>query len=112
MSDYSPRFVGGVALNLTADSGSVQAGATLLDKGINVVDTVTTIGDSCILPADAGQKTQIIVKNAAANSMDVFPNVGGDIDGAGVNVAEPVAGGDGAIFVQTGTDGLTWVRIG
>jgi Zn-dependent alcohol dehydrogenase len=110
-SDYSPRFVGGVATGLTADSGSVQAGATLLDKGINVVATVGTIGDSCILPADAGQKAQIIVKNTATNSMDVFPNVGATIDGASANAAEAIAGGAGAIFVQVGTDGLTWITV-
>ena len=106
---YSPRAIGGVSAALTADSGSIQAGATLCDQGINIVGTVATIADSCIMPADVGQYSSIIVTNQAANSLDLFPNVGGAFDGGTANIAVAVAGGATVELIQSGTDGLAWV---
>lgn len=109
---YTPTSIGGIATGLTADNGSVQAGATLCDSGINVFSTVGTAGDSAILPANMAQYDRIIVRNqAAANSMDLFPNVGATINGGSANAAVAIAAGAVLELVQIGTDGLTWIAV-
>lgn len=87
-----------VQTGLTADSGSVQAGATPLIEGVNVVATVATIGDSLLLPKAGGNIGMVCeVHNTAANSADVFPRSGEDA-GAGADTAVAVAGGASALF--------------
>ncbi len=81
---------------LTALAGGGQAGATLINTRLNRFTTVATGGDSGILqPAVAGNI--IRVSNQGANSMDVFPAVGEEIDAFGVNVAD-------FIFATAGKD--------
>ena len=110
-TDFAPRAIGGVQTGLTADSGSVQAGATLCDQGINIVGTVGVAGDSLILPAEIGQFKSIIICNATATSADVFPNVGATINGAAADAAVAVGANTTMEFTQAGTDGLTWVAV-
>ena len=110
-SDYSPRFMGGVATGVTADAGSAQ-GDGLLSNGTTVVSTVGTAGDAVTLPANIAQYQRMVVFNAAAvNAMDVFPNTGATINGGSANAALSVAAGTGKEFIQVGTDGLTWIAV-
>lgn len=77
---------------ITAFATGGQANATQLAATNNKVTVVATIGDSVKLPvAQVGMV--IIVQNAAANSLDLFPASGGEIDGAGVDTAVALAGG-------------------
>ena len=74
---------------ITAHAGGTQAGAigdanAQLPAMINRVTIVATVGDSVVLPlAVAG--LQITITNAAANSLNVFPFTGDQINGAGAN---------------------------
>lgn len=72
---------------MTALAGGGQAnGLVTLTEQLNRVTTVATLGDSvCLPPATAGQS--IVVTNAGANAMDVFPFVGDAINALAVNVA-------------------------
>lgn len=83
---------------LTAHAGGGQASATALTAAVNVVGTVATAADSVKLPAAKKGATMIVV-NASANSMNVFPATGETIDGAAVNTAKAVAGGKSTMFV-------------
>lgn len=91
----------------TALAGGGQAGATLLDKAINLVDNVATTGDSCILDAATTLTPGSTVKirevvNLSANDMDLFPAIGEEFQvGAGlvgVNVSVNIAAGNGMKF--------------
>jgi hypothetical protein len=74
------------ASGLTAFAGGGQASALQLAKDVNRVTTVATSGDSVKLPpALAGMK--VVVINDGANSMNVFPSSGEQIDALGVDAA-------------------------
>lgn len=82
---------------LVAKAGGGQVGATLCTAVMNRFTTVATIGDSGLLPA-AIAGLQISIANAAANSMNVFPGVGDQINALGANAAFALAGGKTALF--------------
>lgn len=82
---------------LTATAGGAQASIPL-NQHVNVVSTVATIADSGQLPAAVPGRT-IIVRNAAANSMNVFPHTGETINSGAANAAFAVAGGKNCMFV-------------
>lgn len=97
---------GSVVTGIVADTGSAQAGATLLTGAINVLGTVGTAGDSVLLPfAEKGDL--IIVRNNTATSADVFPQLGGTINGGSANAAVAVGATTGTLFVCIG--GLDWI---
>lgn len=74
------------ASGLTAFAGGGQASALQLAKDVNRVTTVATSGDSVKLPpALAGMK--VVVINDGANSMNVYPTSGEEIDALGVDAA-------------------------
>lgn len=78
--------------NITALAGGAQVGATLLTTMLNRLVTVVTIGDSIrMMTAVPGLVIQIA--NSSANSANLFPAVGDQINSLGVNVAFAVAGG-------------------
>lgn len=86
------------ANGLTAHAAGGQASALALTAGINRVTTVATIGDSVKLPAATVNK-RVVVINAGANSMDVFPVTGGIINALAANAALAVAANKTVIFV-------------
>jgi hypothetical protein len=87
---------------LTALAGGGQTGALLLPAAVNVVSTVANPGDSVLLPKEGGGK-RIIVINAGANSLNVFPNNTTDvINSLGVQTAYAVPAGDVIEFIGTG----------
>jgi len=75
---------------ITAHAGGGQGSATPLPAMINRVTTVATTADSVLLPASA-PGMQIMVVNAGANSMNVFPATGDAINALGANTAYAVA---------------------
>jgi hypothetical protein len=77
---------------LAAKVGGGQGGATLCAAMINRFTTVATAADSGLLPA-AKAGMQITVTNAAANSMNLFPATGEQINGAAANTAFALAAG-------------------
>jgi hypothetical protein len=84
---------------LTAKAGGGQSGATLCAAVINRFTTVATAADSGLMPA-AKAGMQLTVTNAAANSMNVFPAAGEQINNAGANAAFALAGGKTASFTS------------
>lgn len=84
---------------LTAHAGGGQAGATLCAAVINRFTTVATAGDSGLMPA-AKAGMQLTVTNAGANSMNLFPASGEQINQAGANTAFALAAGKTASFTS------------
>jgi hypothetical protein len=85
---------------LTAKAGGGQAGATPITSMCARFTTVATAGDSSILP-NAMPGLEITVINAGAASMNVFPDVGSQVNVAGANVALALGNGKSAIFFTT-----------
>lgn len=110
-TEYTPRATGGVQTGMTALAGGASSTTVVCDEGINVVDTVATAGDSVILPANVGQYAERVVANVTAAALDIFPNSGATINGAAANANVGIAANSTAVFIQTGTDGLTWVAV-
>lgn len=83
--------------NLTALAGGGQAGATAITSRLARFTIVASGNDSGILlPAIAGFIVR--VANSGANSLDVFPAVGEEINGLGVNNPQFLFGGTGVTF--------------
>jgi len=91
--------------NITAHAGGGQANAWPLNLGINVVAVVATAGDSVKLPDDVVGQT-VIVTNTGANSLNIFPFLGDNINNLGTNVAYPLAPQATVQFV--GVDNFDW----
>ena len=89
---------------ITAHAGGGQANAYELTKYFNNVATVANPGDSVMLPLIVAGRT-LFIGNTSANAIDVFPQVGEQIEGLAVNAALSMAGGEGGIW---GTDGVKW----
>ena len=87
------------ANGLTALAGGGQAGAILIAATKNRFTTVATTGDSALLPV-AAPGLHYYVKNAGANSMNVFPNTGDAINALSANTAFALASGKMALFVS------------
>lgn len=105
---------GGIKTGMTALAGGAAptlAANTL--EAVNVVSTVATDGDSVILPADMPQGTIVLVFNQdSAQDIHVFPNTGATVQGGTATTGDIAIGQtQGALFVQVGTDGLTWVGL-
>lgn len=93
---------------VTASAGSTQATGVLVTAAITRVTTVGTIGDALTLPpAVAGM--QLVVINAGANSMDVFPAVGNAINALSADAALAVAANKTVLLVCA-IDG-TWNSV-
>lgn len=103
-----------IKTGITAYAGGGQTSATALTGAVNVVATVASAGDSVLLPI-VPLGAEVTVKNTSANSMDVFPQSGGNIDAASANAAEAVAGGAGAIFkcvaINATTGAASWIAL-
>lgn len=83
---------------LTAFAGGGQANGTPLAYALNRFTTVATIADSATLPQ--GKAGDIVgVKNAAANSMNVFPASGQIINALAADAAFAVAGAKNVLFI-------------
>ena len=86
-----------VTNNITALSGGGQSSATPVSTNIVRVTTVAVANDSITLPpAKAG--LELWVKNAGANSLNVFPNTGDAINALAANAAYALATVKSAMF--------------
>lgn len=83
--------------SVTATPSGTQGNSYQMKTTVIRVTTVATGGDSITLaPAKPGKMRVII--NGTATSMNVFPGVGDQINGAGANTAAAVAGNKTAIL--------------
>lgn len=97
------RTLGGVAT--IAAAGSDQATGTAVTAGLTIVSTATgTSADGVRLPANHGIGETITIVNATAVTVDVFPPVGGAINGGTVNVHKGLVSNMSGIYVSLGSD--------
>lgn len=97
------------ATGLTATAGGTLANSAVLNRGMNIVSTVTTTNDSFTLPTLTGS-VMIAVINNGANTLRVFPNVStGQIDTGGAGTSQTIAANKMRVFWQ-GSAGL-WYSL-
>lgn len=99
---------------ITAAVASDQPGAVQLGFGTNVISVCANAGDSVKLPAGAAVGGAVChVKNLGAQSADVFPSTGGNIDALGTNNAFALAAGASRFFISraNGSGGKDWVSV-
>jgi hypothetical protein len=87
-----------VANGLTALAGGGQANAAVVPAQINRVTTVATIADSVKLPKATVGAWPLVVINAAANSMNVFPSSGDAVNALSADAAFAVAANKTVLF--------------
>lgn len=91
-----------VATGITA-AGTNQGSAFILTKDLNVVSTVTA-GTGVILPGAQGAGLAgIVVHNAGANPLNVYPPVGGTINTLAANAAVSIPVGENRTFFTSST---------
>lgn len=93
--------------SITAHAGGGQGSATQLRALVNVIGTVASSGDSCILPDATTEIPPFIVENAGANATDLFPKAGYQINSAGANVAYSLPAGNSVQFYYNGSQWRT-----
>lgn len=76
---------------VVAFAGGGQTSATPLTAMMSRITTVTTAGDSVVLPATAPGLQLLVVNAGAGNSLNVFPASGDAINALGANVAFALA---------------------
>jgi hypothetical protein len=91
---------------LTAHAGGGQANALQLAAVVNRVTTAASAGDSVKLVATSGVVAgqcieQTVINAAAANSVNVYPATGDQINALGANAAFSLAAGKTATFFST-----------
>lgn len=96
--------------SITANAGGGQGSAVEIAWGTAArVSTCATTGDSVKLAASAPTGLRTLVRNDGANSCDVFPPSGGQINGLGVNTAYALAAGSSVTFTAfTATQAYTY----
>jgi hypothetical protein len=85
-------------------AGTTQATALPIVNDINMFATVAA-SSGAVLPSFGS--AFVAVFNGGANSLAVYPPVGGTVNGAAVNTAFAVAAGKSTTFMSP--DGVTWV---
>lgn len=83
---------------LTALAGGAQAGTAITAKYARFT-TVATAADSGQLPAAVPGREVCVANDAAANSMNVFPQTGESIDAGAANAAVAIAAGKRRYFM-------------
>ena len=108
--DHAREVLGSVATGLTA-AGTTQTTALALTADVNSVGT-TALSSGVILPATASQSDTVVVFNGGANALEVYPPVGGTINGGATNAGVSLATLKGAEFrCVAASGGLTWIAI-
>lgn len=95
---------GEYADNLTA-TGSTQTDALQLNSTYSIVTTAAT-GTGVRLPAGE-PSSEILIKNLGANTLNVYPPVGGNFNGGTTNAAITVAAGAAQWII--GRSALVWI---
>src|SRR6185295_15153787 len=86
-------------------AGTVYSDAYALTKNISQV-TTTASGTGVSLPVPASAGTRCLVINGGANTLKVYPNVGGTIDGGSTNASVNLSAG--TVKEYFCIDSLTW----
>lgn len=95
--DFTPTLV-------TA-AGTVQGDATAISALISICTTVAS-GTGVVLPASS-QKFPRRITNWGANTLKIYPNSGGTMNGGSANAAVNLAAGGASILCVT-ADGTAW----
>lgn len=100
-SDYAGAIadLSSTTNGITAFATGGQANAVLLTSTYNRVTTVGTAADSVKLPAALAGSRVVVFNKAAANSLNVFPSTGDNINALAANAAYALAATKGAEFV-------------
>jgi hypothetical protein len=85
---------------LTAHAGGGQNLAPVINTMMSRFTTVATAGDSTTLPVGVAGMNLIVI-NATATSMNIFPDTGSTINVLSANAAFALAAGKTAVFVTT-----------
>jgi hypothetical protein len=102
-------FVSSVA-NLVVAAGTTQATGTQLGNAINLITTVPA-STGVVLPA-AIIGLRIVVRNAGANALNVYPATGAQINALGVNAAYSLATNTSIeFFCTTGGGSGQWYTL-
>ena len=97
------RFLGGVEAAVAA-AGNSQATATPVTGAVNVVTSATaTSADGVVLPADRAEGDLLMVINATAVALDVFPPTGGAINGGSANAAKALVANMSGLYISMGS---------
>lgn len=94
-----------IETGITAHAGGGQGSAYQLTKRFSSIDTVATALDSAKLPAGGTSKVAV-VRNSAANAVNIYPTTGAYISKFGIN--QPMALPQYCIAFFTCTDGTNW----
>lgn len=87
-----------------ASGGQATSGASVIPLATTYVRvaTVASIADSVTLPpCTTGLGDEVVIYNAGANSLNVFPSVGDSINAGAANAAFAIAAAKSASFVVT-----------
>jgi len=88
--DQAPNIARSNTFALGAFAGGGQASATLIKHDLTRISTVATTGDSVKLPIGR-EGMELLIMNQGANSCNVFPQSGSQIDDLGSDVAKALA---------------------
>ena len=103
--NYIPAQV--VTDNITA-LGTSQATAVILNTGINNVTTVAASTGVLLPIIEIGM--QVIIRNAGANALSVYPRWNNTVNAAAVNVAYSLPAGGSIVFL--GMTLTAWITQG
>jgi hypothetical protein len=110
-------FLGGAATNLFASmetgisaAGTTQSDATALTKHVNIINTVPATTAGVKLPSAVAGMVVLIVNNAAANAMHIWPATGDDV-GAGVNLTAATALAAATARIYIALDATNWKAL-
>jgi hypothetical protein len=103
-AEASKAIGGTVAVGLTA-TGSTQVTALLLPAAINAIATAAA-ATGVILPSNSTNGDQLAIYNGGANTVNVYPPVGGTINNLAANTAVTIATTKAADLFCIGP--LTW----
>lgn len=114
LSDLLSNLVGGV-LGFSSESNITATGTTQADAYPLTTEwaeiTTTPVGSGVILNGfGAGVASTLF--NMGANSLDVYPPPGAQIDALGLNVPYPLPAAKTQIFNQTATDQWRSTQLG
>lgn len=104
--DYRVYLLPGATQVAQAAAGGGQANGTPIVSAAANFSTVATAGDSASLKPWS-PRVVFVANNDATESMDLFPTVGGTINGGAVDAAFAVAAGTS--YRVSSFDGLTWL---
>lgn len=90
-------------VGITASTTQTQ-GQGLLTADVNKVITVANANDTVTLPVEEQGGRMVWITNRGANTLQVFPNTNGTIDGGAMDASVTIAAGKTKIFAAVDAD--------